>query len=101
MATLEQMADKLREANPSNRAMNTWFIAEKLWPDAEWLKTPTFRHNGGPRRGQWVAAGAAARMAKRGLLRHSIAEPGCWHWMPSNVKLRGAALLRRPARTKG
>lgn len=89
MATLVQMAEKLRAANPSNEAMNTRFIAQTLWPDADWLKVPTFRHNGGPKRGQWVAAGAAARMAKRGLLRHSITESGCWHWTPSNVKMTG------------
>ena len=81
MATLEQMAETLRVANPSNEAMNTRFIAEKLWPDAYWLKTPIYRHNGGPKKGQWVAAGTAARMEKRGLLRHSQKEPGCWHWM--------------------
>ena len=91
MATLEEMAEKLRQANPDNNPMNTRFIAAKLWPDADWLKVPTFRHNGGPKRGQWVAAGAAARMGKRGLLRHSIAEPGCWHWTTPNVELTGAA----------
>ena len=80
MATLEQMAETLRAANPSNEAMSTRYIAEKLWPNAYWLKARTFRHNGGPRRGEWVAAGTAARMAKRGLLRHSVAEHGCWHW---------------------
>jgi hypothetical protein len=84
MATLSEMAKKLREANPGNFAMNTRFIAEILWPDAVWLKTPTFKHNGGPRRGQWVAAGAAARMAKRGLLRRSMQQPDCWHWLPSD-----------------
>ncbi|GAB3357903.1 hypothetical protein GCM10027395_00030 [Giesbergeria sinuosa] len=84
MATLEQMAEKLRAANPSNDAMNTRFIANILWPDACWLKTPIYRHNGGPKKGQWVAAGAAARMEKRGLLRHSTVERGCWHWTHSN-----------------
>ena len=88
MATLEEMAEKLRQANPENKPMNTRYIATKLWPDADWLKVPTFRHNGGPKRGQWVAAGAAARMAKRGLLKHSIAESGCWHWTPSNAEVR-------------
>lgn len=83
MATLAEMAEKLRQANPGNKPMNTRFIAEKLWPDAKWLKVATFRHNGGPKRGQWVAAGAAARMEKRGLLRHSIEERGCWHWVDS------------------
>ena len=91
MATLEQMAETLMAANPGNKAMNTRFIAETLWPEAGWLKARTFRHNGGPRRGQWVAAGTAARMAKRGLLRHSIDEPGCWHWTPSNAQSKPPA----------
>lgn len=86
MATLDEMAEILRQANPENKPMNTRFIAAKLWPDADWLTVPTFRHNGGPKRGQWVAAGAAARMGKRGLLRHSIAEPGCWHWTTPNSR---------------
>ncbi len=81
MATLEEMAKALQAANPENSAMNTRFIAQTLWPNAYWLNAKTFRHNGGPRRGQWVAAGAAARMAKRGYLRHSLAEAGCWHWV--------------------
>ncbi len=97
MATLVEMAEKLRQANPENKPMNTRFIATTLWPAADWLKVPTFRHNGGPKRGQWVAAGAAARMGKRGLLRHSVAEPGCWHWTTPNDRVEGrdAASSRR------
>jgi hypothetical protein len=97
MATLTEMAEMLRQANPENKPMNTRFIAAKLWPDADWLKVPTFRHNGGPKRGQWVAAGAAARMGKRGLLRHSIAEPGCWHWTTPNFVMERQFCAITPA----
>lgn len=37
--TLEEMAQKLRHANPDNLPMYLPMIAKVLWPDADWLST--------------------------------------------------------------
>lgn len=69
MATLEEMAEKLRLANPNNHPMYLDWMAKQLWPEAQWLKRRSTRHNGGARVGGVVAAGFAGKMAKRGLLK--------------------------------
>lgn len=69
MATLKELAETLRRANPENAPMALQWMAEQLWPDAPWLKVKARHHNGGPRTGGRVAGGMAGRMEKAGLLR--------------------------------
>jgi hypothetical protein len=69
MATLAEMAEKLRSANPENKPMALQWMAEQWWPDAKWLRTRTHNHNGGARVGGRVAGGFAGRMERAGLLR--------------------------------
>lgn len=69
MPTLKEMAETLRRANPENEPMALQWMAEQLWPGAQWLMVKACHHNGGPRTGARVAGGMAGRMEKAGLLR--------------------------------
>jgi len=87
MATLNELATRLREANPKNEPMVLHWMAEQFWPGERWLEFRATRHNGGARRGALVAAGIAGRMAKRGMLKRHIEvdEHACklsmWVWV--------------------
>lgn len=74
--TLDEMAAALRERNPENRPMLLRRMAEIWWPTAEWLLSRPNNHNGGARTGARVAAGFAARLAKRGLLKRTRGDEG-------------------------
>jgi hypothetical protein len=78
LATLEEIAQKLRAANPENVPMNLRHIARILWPDAPWLDAKAHHHNGGARRGAKVAAGTMGRLAARGLAKRRI-DPTGWN----------------------
>lgn len=82
MATFEEMAAKLREANPENNPMSLTFMAKVFWPDADWINLKC--RNGGARRGAVAAGGMAGRMARKGLLtRHAeidLIGPVMWQW---------------------
>ena len=82
---LEDMAQRLREANPENKPMLLACMAQIFWPDADWLKKKC-RH-AGARRGALVAAGLAGRLAQRGLLRRvtEMDAPSMWQWVRPNV----------------
>ncbi len=69
MATLREMADALRKANPENRPMALQWMAEQWWPNADWLRTRGHNHNGGAKVGGRVAGGFAGRLERAGLLR--------------------------------
>lgn len=84
MATLPEMAEKLRAANPKNSPMTLEWMAEQWWPDATWLKKRVHKHNGGARKGERVAAGQAGRLARLGLLkpyRGPDANQSLWLWV--------------------
>ncbi|MGP1715637.1 MAG: hypothetical protein ACTS9Y_00530 [Methylophilus sp.] len=89
MATIEELAERLRAANPENNPMNLQWMAKIFWPDADWLKLKC--RNDGARRGAVVAGGMAGKMAQRGLLRRHYEElirgPVQWTWIdPSKIK---------------
>ncbi|PPD50730.1 MAG: hypothetical protein CTY16_01025 [Methylobacter sp.] len=91
MATLEELAERLRAANPNNEPMALNWMAEQFWPDAEWLEYRSTRHNGGARRGALAAAGMAGRMSRRGLLKryidvHSSCRLSLWKWLPNKAQ---------------
>ena len=69
MATLEEMAQILRERNPDNKPMYLRWMADQWWPGAAWLRARTNHHNGGARVGARSAGGFAGRLEKKGLLR--------------------------------
>lgn len=77
VATLQEMTEKLRVANPENKPMNLRHIATILWPGAEWLDVKAHHHNGGARRGAKVAAGTMGRLAARGLAKRWF-DPTGW-----------------------
>lgn len=72
MATMKELAERLRKSNPENKPMTLQHMATIFWPDAEWLNSTAFRHNGGLRKGGLAAAGLAGRMAKKGLLKKPV-----------------------------
>lgn len=82
MATLKELAARLRTSNPKNEPMVLRFMARIFWPDANWLEARAFRHNGGPRKGELAAAGIATKLAKRGLLKRPLNYKGrsAWQW---------------------
>jgi hypothetical protein len=98
MATLEEMAGVLRRKNPTNDPMLLCWIAEQLWPDADWLDRRCTRHNGGARRGARVAAGMAGRMASRGLLKRYFdphySTTSMWKWVRPNAIVSGLSSVK-------
>jgi hypothetical protein len=80
--TLADMAQTLREKNPSNRPMYLQWMAEQWWPDAPWLRSRPRHHNGGAKTGGTAAGGFAGRMVRRGLLRPCLESDGprCYVW---------------------
>lgn len=78
--TLREMAAKLRAANPKNNPMYLDWIADILWPDADWVSARVNRHNGGSRRGARVAGAFCGRMEKLGLLRMTSDLPRSYTW---------------------
>lgn len=88
MATLEELAARLRAANPANKPMTLGWMADQFWPGENWTKRRSTHHNGGARCGALVAAGTAGRMAKRGLLRRHIgplaSTKSLWVWTPES-----------------
>lgn len=68
MTSLDQLAQKLRDANKENKPMSLQWMAEQWWHDATWLRTKATHHNGGPRVGARVAGGIAGRMRRAKLL---------------------------------
>lgn len=87
MATLVQMAQRLRDANPENRPMGLQWMAEQWWPDAQWLRTEATHHNGGAKVGGRVAGAMAGRMERAGLLRMECGDgPRAYVLAPSNLK---------------
>lgn len=88
MAKIEELAARLRAANPENNPMNLRWMATIFWPDADWLKLKC--RSDGPRRGALVAGAMAGKMGHRGLLkRHyeeNISGPVQWIWVdPNNI----------------
>ena len=84
MATLKEMSDLLRRANPENHPMALQWMSEQWWPEADWLRTRAHNHNGGARVGARVAGGFAGRVERAGLLRMCIEEargPRRYQWV--------------------
>lgn len=86
MATLNELAEVLRKANPENRPMALQWMAEQWWADAPWLRTRAHNHNGGAKVGGRVAGGIAGRMERAGLLNMCCSDgPRCYQWVSPNA----------------
>lgn len=86
MANMNELAERLRKANPTNKPMRLSFMARIFWPDRDeaWLNAKVGNNKSGARRGARMAAGLAGKMRAVGLLsRHSedVCKTSMWLWV--------------------
>lgn len=86
MANMNELAKRLRKANPTNKPMRLSFMARIFWPgrDEAWLNKKVGHNNSGARRGARMAAGLAGKMRAAGLLHRHIEDGrgvSMWLWV--------------------
>lgn len=74
--TLKEYAQAFKKANPSNKPVSLWYLANLFFPGDKRTK-PATHHNGGCTKIEYITAGIMGRMMKKGY----VSRP--FGWKPS------------------